>query len=246
LDGDVIVGTTTSYEVTNRHGDITGAVGQAGAFTASPPVDEFGVTTGAISTSRLGWLGAHERFVTAPSLGLIRMGVRLYDPTLGRFLEMDPVAGGSANDYDYASQDPVNIFDLDGRCGRVSNGHVLPCRGQRRYKAPRSSHGKPKKVRGRTAWIDNRGNVWEWARDKHGGEHWDVQHPGPGRRHTNVDEKGTVIGPDNFGHARASSNGGGFHVNMPSMPRLPHPPTWWPVAGAGGAILFAGAVALAF
>jgi len=27
------------------------------------------------------------------------------------------VEGGSANDYDYTSGDPVNSFDLDGRCG---------------------------------------------------------------------------------------------------------------------------------
>lgn len=35
-----------------------------------------------------------------------------------RFLQTDPVAGGSANDYDYSGQDPVNQFDLDGRCVR--------------------------------------------------------------------------------------------------------------------------------
>jgi len=28
-----------------------------------------------------------------------------------------PVPGGSANDYDYCSQDPINCFDLDGRFG---------------------------------------------------------------------------------------------------------------------------------
>lgn len=43
------------------------------------------------------------------------MGVRLYSPTLGRFLQTDPVAGGSANAYDYVYQDPINSYDLDGR-----------------------------------------------------------------------------------------------------------------------------------
>jgi hypothetical protein len=44
------------------------------------------------------------------------MGARPYDPSLGRFLAVDPVDGGSANNYDYAGQDPVNGYDLDGTC----------------------------------------------------------------------------------------------------------------------------------
>lgn len=43
------------------------------------------------------------------------MGARPYDPTLGRFLAVDPVDGGSLNNYDYALQDPINVYDLDGR-----------------------------------------------------------------------------------------------------------------------------------
>lgn len=42
------------------------------------------------------------------------MGVRSYAPALGRFLTPDPVMGGSANPYDYANQDPINLFDLNG------------------------------------------------------------------------------------------------------------------------------------
>jgi len=59
-------------------------------------------------------LGTHQRDVSTPG-GLTLMGVRLYNPTVGRFLQTDPVKGGSANDYDYAMQDPINNFDLDGR-----------------------------------------------------------------------------------------------------------------------------------
>jgi hypothetical protein len=33
-----------------------------------------------------------------------------------RFLQVDPVEGGSANDYDYVEGDPVNGFDLAGTC----------------------------------------------------------------------------------------------------------------------------------
>ncbi|HSH61458.1 MAG TPA: RHS repeat-associated core domain-containing protein, partial [Acidimicrobiales bacterium] len=83
-----------------------------GTFTASPPTDEFGV--GQSPPSRLGWLGGHERFAVGNKLGLMRMGVRLYDPALGRFLQVDPIEGGNDNDYEYCSGDPINCFDLDG------------------------------------------------------------------------------------------------------------------------------------
>ncbi len=42
------------------------------------------------------------------------MGVRLYHPATGRFLQTDQVAGGSASAYDYCNADPVNCTDLAG------------------------------------------------------------------------------------------------------------------------------------
>ena len=46
--------------------------------------------------------------------GYQRMGARVYIPALGRFAQLDPVVGGSANGYDYANQDPVNNIDPTG------------------------------------------------------------------------------------------------------------------------------------
>lgn len=45
-------------------------------------------------------------------------GARPYDPTLGRFLSVDPIDGGSLNAYDYAGQDPINGYDLAGTCNK--------------------------------------------------------------------------------------------------------------------------------
>lgn len=114
IAGTLVIDTagTPVYPIANGHGDIVGTTDTTGAYTAAPVTDEYGI--GQPATNRLGWLGAKQRAVADTRLDLIRMGVRLYDPALGRLLEVDPVEGGSANDYDYAEGDCVNKLDLNG------------------------------------------------------------------------------------------------------------------------------------
>jgi RHS repeat-associated protein len=107
-------GAVPTYPLTNAHGDIVGTTDVTGTFTPTPASDAFGVSSGTPPASGLGYLGNAERFTTGGALDLISMGVRLYDPSLGRFLQPDPVPGGSTNAYDYCYQDPVNCFDLAG------------------------------------------------------------------------------------------------------------------------------------
>lgn len=106
-------GPLTTYPLTNAHGDIVATTDANGVPTPTPTTDEYGV--GTTPPDRLGWLGTQQRYTEHATLGIIRMGARLYDPNLGRFLQVDPVEGGSANDYDYAMADPCNNLDLDGR-----------------------------------------------------------------------------------------------------------------------------------
>ncbi|MGW6130131.1 putative toxin [Cellulomonas sp. NPDC055163] len=80
-------------------------------FGVPQPLSGAGATTG--PPTRYGWLGAAQRSAEALG-GVILMGVRLYSPATGRFLSVDPVAGGSASAYDYCNADPVNCTDLAG------------------------------------------------------------------------------------------------------------------------------------
>ena len=73
---------------------------------------EFGVpTTG--TPAKYSWLGAEQQPTELPS-GEIDMGARSYIPELGRFLQPDPIPGGSANAYAYTFGDPVNSSDPSG------------------------------------------------------------------------------------------------------------------------------------
>lgn len=115
---------TLNWQLTSLHGDVAVTLPDAIAepLQAVPLADEFGVpdptdtaTRGA--NNRYGWLGAHQRSTEAPA-GITLMGVRLYNPTTGRFLSTDPVPGGNANAYTYPA-DPINQQDLDGRWSKV-------------------------------------------------------------------------------------------------------------------------------
>ncbi|MEV7280409.1 DNRLRE domain-containing protein [Streptomyces sp. NPDC093111] len=107
----------TVLQLSDIHGDVSVQLPlDPGESPTVLRQDEYGNTVSA-ATARYGWQGATQR--SSESLtGAVLMGVRLYDPALGRFLSVDPVAGGSANAYDYAFADPVNQTDPDGRWSR--------------------------------------------------------------------------------------------------------------------------------
>jgi RHS repeat-associated protein len=108
----------TVLQLSNLHGDTIATASldpQATQLLDRFETDEYGNPRQAAGADkRYGWLGGKQRRTELAS-GVIQMGVRSYVPSLGRFTSVDPIKGGSANDYDYANQDPINTYDLDGR-----------------------------------------------------------------------------------------------------------------------------------
>ncbi|HZN12940.1 MAG TPA: RHS repeat-associated core domain-containing protein, partial [Acidimicrobiales bacterium] len=112
----------TTYMFADPHGSVVGQTDAAGTVTNRFTYDEYG--NGAAPADGYGWLGTNRK-KTDPGAGVLVMGARGYDPGTGRFLQRDPVEGGSANDYDYVSGDPVNQFDLQGTiCWRCAGRHL--------------------------------------------------------------------------------------------------------------------------
>ncbi|HLL34116.1 MAG TPA: DNRLRE domain-containing protein [Streptomyces sp.] len=119
LAGNLIATTGATGAVTlqlaNLHGDIATQIPLVDDTTpVVSAYDEYGNLLPGTDPARYGWLGGKQRSSETPN-GVTLMGVRLYDPTTGRFLSVDPIAGGNANAYDYVHADPLNRYDLDGK-----------------------------------------------------------------------------------------------------------------------------------
>lgn len=124
-DGMQVATTTAStdtLELSNLQGDIVATMTVGASSPASrieyTPYGGPASTSGTLAPQgmRHGFKGAYGKNTLESPGGYVHMGARVYNPTSGRFLQMDPIDGGSANAYDYSNQDPMNQMDLTGYC----------------------------------------------------------------------------------------------------------------------------------
>lgn len=114
LDSDSAV---ADWQIVDLSGDVVATVHSGDEGLSSTNVaDEYGRPSDSesVGKQRYGWLGSQQRAADAPS-GIMLMGVRLYNPTTGRFLQVDPIYGAGCNAYEYTCADPVDKTDLNGK-----------------------------------------------------------------------------------------------------------------------------------
>jgi RHS repeat-associated protein len=120
-------GEVTAFPLVDGHGDVTALTNASAEVESRQSFDPWGDQLSGPSLE-MGYLGARER-PSDPTSGLIQMGARSYDPSLGSFASEDPVLGHqgigvSVNRYPYVWDNPLNRYDLNGLCSNASRSSV--------------------------------------------------------------------------------------------------------------------------
>jgi hypothetical protein len=108
----------TEFKHWNLRGDLVATSSPTGAYSPAPITDAFGDLV-AGNRQTYDWNGAWGYRNEALTGGLQKVGVRWYDPAVGRFLQKDSWLGSiyaplTLNAYGYCVNDPLQMVDPTG------------------------------------------------------------------------------------------------------------------------------------
>ncbi|PPT26960.1 hypothetical protein XabCFBP2524_22360, partial [Xanthomonas axonopodis pv. begoniae] len=115
---------SVTYQHTDALGSPVATTNAAGQVVERTQYEPYGAAIGK-TVDGVGYTG----HAMDGGTGLIYMQQRYYDPTIPRFLSVDPIAadaatGGNVNRYWYAANNPYKFIDPDGRCERTTGSNI--------------------------------------------------------------------------------------------------------------------------
>ncbi|HEU0098852.1 MAG TPA: RHS repeat-associated core domain-containing protein [Allosphingosinicella sp.] len=110
----------------DERGSVIATSNSSGTTLSTNAYDEYGLPK-STNTGRFQYTGQ----TWLPELGMYYYKARIYSPSLGRFLQTDPIGyGGGMNMYAYVGGDPANARDPTGLCSVLNwSMHVFDAKG---------------------------------------------------------------------------------------------------------------------
>lgn len=107
-------GTTVYYYGLDGHGSVNNLTDSHGTVVNRYSYDPYGNSLSKSETASIPNPWQYAGGYYDAESGIYLLGVRYYDPKLGRFLQQDPLGGGSDSQYAYAGSNPCNNSDPTG------------------------------------------------------------------------------------------------------------------------------------